>query len=120
MGKFTSSGGEQAQTVLSGSLSATSATPTSNAPFLGNFNLTASGTFVGTVELVCSFDGGTTWVPALNASGAAITLTAAGSLQLTQYEPGVLYGVICTAYTSGAINWRLSEGASAGRVERLS
>lgn len=123
MGKFATTGTEQAQTVITGSLSATSTAPAGGAsgPLLGNFNVVVTGTFVGTAVLVCSFDGGATWVPVINKhTGSNITFTAPGALQEDEVEPGVLYGMICSAFTSGTINYRLSEGAAGGRVERLS
>lgn len=123
MGKFATTGVEQAQTVFTGAMTATSTAPGAGAfgPLLGNFNVAVTGTFVGTALLVCSFDGGATWVPVINKhTGTNTTFTAPGALQEDEVEPGVLYGMICTAFTSGTINYRLSEGAAGGRVERLS
>lgn len=121
MGKMTTTATELAQTVLLGTFAATAAVPASSVALLGNFNVAVWGTFVGTAQVVTSFDGGATWIPVVNKrTGANITFTTPGAIQEDEVEPGVLYGLICTAYTSGTINWRISEGASGGRVERLS
>lgn len=120
MGLFTSGGIEQAQTVVTASLGAANAASTAT-PFLGDFNAAVWGVFVGTVTLQSSFDGGTTWIPVVNKhTGVSITFTAPGVLQEDEVEPGVLYRLQMTAYTSGSASVRISEGAAAGRVERLS
>jgi hypothetical protein len=76
----------------------------SSAPF--NFSLW--GTFVGTVIVDRSFDGGTTWLP-LTALGTSISFTAPCSEVFEEPEDGVIYRVRCSAYTSGTINYRLSQ-----------
>jgi hypothetical protein len=73
-----------------------------------SFNLSLWGTFVGTVQLERSFDG-STWLP-LTANGTQIyKFTAPCSEPVEESEIGVLYRLNCTAYTSGTINYRLSE-----------
>ncbi|CAJ0778778.1 hypothetical protein LMG7141_00798 [Ralstonia condita] len=119
MGVFATGGVEQAQTVVTGTLAA--AANGNAAFFLGNFNVAVWGTFVGTLTLQNSYDGGTTWIPVINKrTGNVITFTAPGALQEDEVEAGVQYRLAMTAYTSGTANYRLSEGAQAGRVERLS
>jgi hypothetical protein len=86
------------------SASFTPATPDNNR---GPFNMSLWGTFVGTVQVERSFDGGTTWLP-LTALGTAIPFTAPCSEVFEELEFGVQYRLNCTAYTSGTINYRLS------------
>ena len=66
------------------------------------FNVSVWGTFVGTVQLQRSFDGGTTWIP-------TASYTAVDSDIGEEPEDSVLYRFECTAYTSGTINYRLSQ-----------
>lgn len=120
MGVFVAGGAEQAQSVISGTLGAANAASAQLA-LLGNFNVAVWGVFTGTVSVQCSYDGGTTWIPVINKrTGSVITFTAPGALQEDEVEPGVYYRVQMTAYTSGTASYRISEGAQAGRVERLS
>jgi hypothetical protein len=72
------------------------------------FNFSLWGSFVGTVVLERSFDQGMTWLP-LTALGSAISFTAPCSETFEEPEFGVQYRVHCTAYTSGTINYRLSQ-----------
>jgi hypothetical protein len=119
MGVFTPGGVEQAQTVVTGSLA--SATNGNAGFFLGNFNVAVWGTFTGTLTLQNSYDGGANWIPVINKhTGQNITFTAPGALQEDEVEAGVQYRLAMTAYTSGTASYRISEGAQAGRVERLS
>jgi len=68
------------------------------------FNLTITGTFVGTVQLERSFDGGTTWYPcSRDAVGSTASWTAPTSQVVWEPADGVLYATNCTAYTSGTI-----------------
>lgn len=120
MGRFVPGALEQAQTVITGTLVALNGASAS-VPMLGNFNVAVWGVFVGTVSVMTSFDGGTTWIPVINKrTGVAITFTSPGALQEDEVEPGVLYQVQMTAYTSGTASYRISEGAAAGDVRRLS
>lgn len=119
MGQPAVGAADLAQQVVTGSIGALNAAGNS-AQLLGLFNCAVWGTFVGTVALQCSFDGGTTWIPAFNKqTGAAITFTGPAAMQKDECEPGVLYRVQMTAYTSGTANYRLSEGAGSGDMRRL-
>lgn len=76
---------------------------------LGYFNFFVYGTFVGTVRLEKSFDGGTTWIPAsLDTSGTPASYTGPVSVTGFEGEKGMYYRANCTAYTSGTINVRMS------------
>lgn len=120
MGLFAPGAAEQAQTVVTGTLAVLNAASAGN-PFLGNFNVAVWGTFVGTVSVEQSFDGGVTWIPTVNKrTGQLITFTVPSTMQEDEVEPGVLYRVQMTAYTSGTASYRISEGAAAGDVRRLS
>lgn len=72
------------------------------------FNLTLSGTFSATIVLERKFADDATWYP-LTALGNAISFTGPLSETFEECEPGVQYRVHCTAYTSGTINYRLSD-----------
>lgn len=79
------------------------------APIAGRaFNFTATGTFVGTIVLVRSFDGGVTKVPLTALGSSLYTFTGPFSESYTEDESGVQYFLQCSAYTSGTINYRLS------------
>jgi hypothetical protein len=73
----------------------------------GSFNVSLWGTFVGTVQIERSFNG-TTWLPCTNL-GAAVTFTAPMTEVLNEPEQYVTYRLNCTAYTSGTINYRISQ-----------
>ncbi|SIO58403.1 hypothetical protein [Paraburkholderia phenazinium] len=117
MGKFGTSGPEQAQTVVSGTFVATGTS--ASAPFLGKFNFALWGTFAGTVSLQKSYDGGSTWIIARDMNGNAMTLTAPDTHVVEEDEPGVLYDVTCSAYTSGTVSYRISAGASRSNDARF-
>jgi|SRR5579864_6647118 len=73
------------------------------------FNISLWGAFAGTVQLQRSFDNGVTLLP-LTANGAAVeTFTAPCSEQWQDDEVGVQYFLVCTAFTSGTINYRISQ-----------
>lgn len=75
---------------------------------LGAFNISIWGTFVATIEFERSFDGGTTWIPVCFPDGTPIRFFAPKSGAWAEIEAGVYYRVRCSAYTSGAANWRIS------------
>ncbi len=74
------------------------------------FNLSLWGSFSGTVQVERSFDRGTSWlVCARDGAGAPAANSAPVSLILEEVEAGVLYRLNCTALSSGAISYRLSQ-----------
>jgi hypothetical protein len=76
----------------------------------GDFNVAVWGTFTGTVQVERSFDNGTTWIAlARDGTGAVASFTAPATLVGTEPERGCLYRFSCTAFTSGSINYRLSQ-----------
>jgi hypothetical protein len=111
-----------------------SAAPTGPANFLYTFNFALSdqaivtGTdtaalftgagveYSGTVQLERSFDGGATAVVCNAGGGGQLAQYAAGtpvSFVVSEPEAGVCYRFNCIAYTSGTINYRLSQTSSA-------
>lgn len=76
----------------------------------GGANLAIWGTFVGTVVAEKSFDSGSTWIAAsYPAISTAISLTAPAAITVEEPERGVQWRVRCSAYTSGTINYRISQ-----------
>lgn len=73
------------------------------------FNISLWGTFVATVQLERSFDNGVTWLPLTAGGTATLKFTAPCSESAGETEAGVLYRLNCTAYTSGTVNYRLSQ-----------
>lgn len=73
----------------------------------GMFNLELRGTFVATVQLERSLDG-MNWVACTNL-GAPVTFNSAVSEVCQENERGAVYRLNCTSYTSGTINYRLSQ-----------
>lgn len=107
-------------------------TPTLNAPIPLEFALTANiigagadtaaiftGAAIvwsGTMQVERSFDGGATWICCnVGGSGALAQYTAGSPVSISFGEPerDVLYRVNCIAYTSGTINYRMSQSAAA-------
>jgi len=75
-----------------------------------DFNAAVWGTFVGTMVLERSFDEGANWLPcSLNTSGDNAQYTVPASLTVFEPEGGVRYRWRCSAYTSGTINYRISQ-----------
>ena len=73
------------------------------------FNISLWGTFVATVQLERSFDNGTTWLP-LTANGSQVyRFSAPCSEPCDETEAGVLYRLNCTSFTSGTVNYRISQ-----------
>ena len=74
-------------------------------------------TWVGTVQLEKSFNGGKDFIIASTDNTGTLAQYNNGTPVSTQFgdgESGVLYRVNCTAYVSGVINYRLSTTGSAG------
>ena len=93
--------------VVAGTLTGTAPGPTQNAAFGGRFNLTVTGTWVGTIAVERSFDAGASWVNATLPSGAANLWTSNFSIVLNEPEQGVLYR-LNPNLSSGAASFRLS------------
>lgn len=80
--------------------------------FVGDANLSLVGG-VGAVKLQKSYDCGQSWITvsrAADGTEAAYDLADGGNVSVVVFEPekGMQYRVNCTAYTSGAISYRLS------------
>ena len=74
----------------------------------GTYNFSLWGTFVATCEVDRSFDLGVTWI-GLTALGTALTWSGPATEVLSEPEAGVYYRVNCTSWTSGSVNYRLSQ-----------
>jgi hypothetical protein len=110
MAKRNTTSPDEARSVVTAALTATGATG-SSAFFLGGINVAVWGTFAGTVQIERSFDGGSTWlVLDQDLTGTDLTFTAPKSLIVEEVESAVLYRANCTAFTSGTINVRISQG----------
>jgi len=67
------------------------------------------GTFVGTVQVERSGDGGLTFLPLTKAGAATGAFTAPANEQIEdENQEGAQWRLNVTAFTSGTINWRLS------------
>jgi hypothetical protein len=107
MGKPTAAAADMAVQAQEASLGAVNAA-TPWAAFTGSFNFQLRGTFVGTVILEVSFDGGATAAP-ITREGGLISFTSVATERLENHEPGVLFRARMTAWTSGAALARLSQ-----------
>lgn len=103
------SNGASGVSPVTGSFTATGQSA-SFAPVCGrSFNVSLLGTFVASVRLERSFDGGVTWLP-LTAQGISLCVwTVPVSESWDEAEYGVLYRLNCTAYTSGTVSYRVSQ-----------
>jgi len=76
----------------------------------GQVNISASGTFVATVQIERSFDNGVNWfVCSEDSAGTTAAYTAPFSVTAQESEAGTLYRLNCTAFTSGTITYRLGK-----------
>lgn len=74
------------------------------------FNVSLWGTFVATIKVQRSFDGGTTWITtSLDSTGTPASFTSEVTVTGNEIEAEVLYRFSCTAYSSGTVNYRLSQ-----------
>lgn len=73
------------------------------------FNISIWGTFSATVRVVRSFDGGATYLPITADGNALLTFTGPVSEQWSEPEADVLYRLECTVFTSGPVNYRISQ-----------
>ncbi len=75
----------------------------------GMFNLSLWGSFTGTVQLERTLDGTNFVVVATDGIGTPAIYTAPIGLLGEEIELGAQYRVNCTAFSSGPINYRLSQ-----------
>lgn len=76
----------------------------------GPFNLSFWGEFIATAQLERSFDNGITWIAcARDATGTVAAYNTAISLVGDEYETKIKYRLNCISYTSGAMNYRISQ-----------
>lgn len=97
-------------------------TPTGNAILASGTDAAASFTggavaYTGSVQLECSFDGGSTWIVCNTTVDGTLAIWAAGTpINITFGEPEsqVLYRLNCTAFSaSNPINYRISQTGAA-------
>lgn len=106
-------GGAEMAHALTGTFTATGQSPTfGSAAGCTNINITLTGTGVASIQLEKSFDTGATW-SGIFAGGTQLYQWSYTGTNLSETagetEKGVLYRLNCTAYTSGTINYRLSQ-----------
>jgi hypothetical protein len=121
VGKQTASASEIAVKVVSGSFTGTGQSGNANAGlnagqnpqppvFKDVLNAAIWGTFIATLVLEKSFDGGDTYIPiSKDSSGTANSYNAPIALGVYEPEHNVLYRWNCVAYTSGTVNYRISQ-----------
>lgn len=73
-----------------------------------NLNLSIWGTFVATVILERSYDK-TLWLPMTYIDGSPISWSTPISTEYPANDYNAFYRFRCTSYTSGTINWRISQ-----------
>lgn len=77
----------------------------------GSFNVFLNGAGTATIQLEKSYDGGTTW-HGIYAAGTQIYVWSYAGTNISETvdepEPGVVYRLNCTAFTS-AVNYRMSQ-----------
>ncbi len=109
--------GASGVTPLAGTFTGTGSSATFTPAAGRSFNLavwatggTAPGSPLnGTVYLARSIDGGTTFLP-LTANGTQLeTFTTVASETWAESQVGALYQLVCSAYTSGTINYRFAQ-----------
>lgn len=102
-----SGSGVRAQFNETGTLAATGSSP--GFLFSHPFNLTLSGTWVGSVAVEASPDEGATWVNCPMPDGTYSALTANGFYPAPNvWQRGIQFRVTFTR-TSGTLAWRLSQ-----------
>lgn len=92
---------------LTGTLAST--TQSAAVKVYGPFNIALWGTFAGVVALERALDGTNFVAVATDGLGTAASYTTPVSVTGVEVESEVLYRFNCTAYTSGTINYRLSQ-----------
>lgn len=77
-------------------------------PKVVGFNVSLWGTFNATVQLERTFDG-VNWLPITAAGTQLYKWTAPASENAQEDEIGVQYRLNCTVWTSGTVNYRISQ-----------
>lgn len=73
------------------------------------FNVTIWGVFVATLQVQASYDAGVNYVP-VTAGGVSFTdTTIPGASQFEDTEGTVRYRLACISWTSGTVNYRISQ-----------
>lgn len=110
MGKRNLTSPEEASSIITGSFSATGSSPGA-AFFKGGINIALWGTFVATVQVERSFDGGANFMPVeRDTNGTNLTFSSPDSVIAEEVESAVIWRLTCTNYTSGQVNYRVSQG----------
>lgn len=99
-------GTEQANRVATGTITTSQVTP--GVQVSGDFNVSVSGSFTGSIAAERSFDGGSTWLPMSYVDGSAITWIAQFSTILNEPEAGVYFRLNGANIASGSPSWRIS------------
>lgn len=73
------------------------------------FNASIKGTFDGTISLERSFNNVDWFICSADGVGTPATFTAPFSIAIDESEYGTLYRLNCSAYTSGAANYRIAQ-----------
>jgi hypothetical protein len=78
--------------------------------FLREFSVCLGGTFNATVLIERSPDNGASWFPcSTDASGTAASYTSPVSVDVVSLVHPMLYRLHCTAFSTGTVNWTLSQ-----------
>ena len=102
---YAPSGSSTVTSTFSATGSSSAFTPVYGRPF----NVSVWGTFNATLVLECSFDG-STWIPSnQSAFPAQQPFARPLSFPVTECEHGVNYRLTCSSFTSGPINYRISQ-----------
>lgn len=101
---------DEARNVATGTLAALDA-DTGWMPFRPATSIVLTGTFAATVQAEISYDGGVTAVPLpTDALGTGLDMLAPCAVRVDPPEPGMRLRLRVAAYTSGTVNWRVSQG----------
>lgn len=105
--------GSSGNAVVSGTKTATGASAWFRPIYGRDFNVWIWGTYAATCQIERSFDAGATASFPITAAGTQLyvwsTANATVSETLSESEYGVSYRLNCTAYTSGTVNYRISQ-----------